>query len=484
MEKFHQRKKRTHRQRTTSTLLLMTATLAAAAVLTNVPGVDAGTGSSSSSSSSSSSGGGGGGVVSQLYNKYGNGAGYIVFHFFLLLGNSQALERRLQDMQASGQLFSLCQYIPRDPSVCVRTTSSQDLPETVIIVTYLNTACCQPGTAVNGSWGSWGSWGSCSVSCGDGTRTRTRACDRPPPSRGGQQCVGAGSESSHCRLPACASHRTDCGAYKPRGKIVGGQQSVPGRYPWIAMLLHNGELQCGCVVVDHYHVLTAAHCLRGEVLNNQLNSNSFEVLAGQFRRSFDETLDHGAQRRFVVSGLRHPDFNTKYYLNDIAVLRLSSPLEFHSNVSQVCLPSARDVPPSRCTVAGWGALAYFQGVPEALMEVDLMTYNHTQCEAVFQRTTPIYNISSYLSPGVLCAANGTSGGMDSCRGDSGSGLMCVQSDSSGGGLYYALFGLVSSGFGCGERGEPAFYAYIPYYLSWIRTAISSLQGATRAAWGG
>ena len=55
----------------------------------------------------------------------------------------------------------------------------------------------------NGNWGEWGSYGSCSVSCGDGTKSRTRSCSNPTPFGGGSDCSGSSSESVSCNNGAC-----------------------------------------------------------------------------------------------------------------------------------------------------------------------------------------------------------------------------------------------------------------------------------------
>ncbi|XP_078658305.1 angiopoietin-1 receptor-like [Branchiostoma floridae x Branchiostoma belcheri] len=57
---------------------------------------------------------------------------------------------------------------------------------------------------VDGGWSPWTNWSPCSVSCGKGTRTRTRTCDNPSPAYGGQDCEGAARETQTCPdQPAC-----------------------------------------------------------------------------------------------------------------------------------------------------------------------------------------------------------------------------------------------------------------------------------------
>nr|XP_040053970.1 complement component 7b [Gasterosteus aculeatus aculeatus] len=60
---------------------------------------------------------------------------------------------------------------------------------------------CERGTAIgeqpgviHGSWSCWSLWGSCS----QGQRSRTRSCNNPAPSRGGQHCSGLQLEQKPC----------------------------------------------------------------------------------------------------------------------------------------------------------------------------------------------------------------------------------------------------------------------------------------------
>ncbi|BFZ25593.1 hypothetical protein BsWGS_28632 [Bradybaena similaris] len=58
--------------------------------------------------------------------------------------------------------------------------------------------CSDSGLSVNGNWGSWQAWTSCSASCGAGFRSRRRACDSPRPGPCGRPCVGSESQTDAC----------------------------------------------------------------------------------------------------------------------------------------------------------------------------------------------------------------------------------------------------------------------------------------------
>ena len=62
---------------------------------------------------------------------------------------------------------------------------------------------------VNGNWGSWTAWGSCKVTCGTGSKSRSRVCDNPAPEHGGADCVGDEEEQEGCILEPCAGRITN-----------------------------------------------------------------------------------------------------------------------------------------------------------------------------------------------------------------------------------------------------------------------------------
>ncbi|XP_073667498.1 hemicentin-1 isoform X2 [Paramisgurnus dabryanus] len=66
--------------------------------------------------------------------------------------------------------------------------------------------CNERNCPVDGKWSSWVSWGACSVSCGGGSRQRTRMCANPTPQHGGRQCEGNGIHIDFCNNEPCPIH--------------------------------------------------------------------------------------------------------------------------------------------------------------------------------------------------------------------------------------------------------------------------------------
>ncbi|XP_027318206.1 hemicentin-1 isoform X4 [Anas platyrhynchos] len=56
---------------------------------------------------------------------------------------------------------------------------------------------------VDGEWSSWLPWGPCSETCGKGTQTRLRLCNNPPPSHDGSYCEGSDAQMQVCNKKRC-----------------------------------------------------------------------------------------------------------------------------------------------------------------------------------------------------------------------------------------------------------------------------------------
>ncbi|XP_068828902.1 LOW QUALITY PROTEIN: SCO-spondin-like [Capricornis sumatraensis] len=80
--------------------------------------------------------------------------------------------------------------------------------------------CLLPECDRAGGWGPWGPWSSCSRSCGGGLRSRSRACDQPPPQGLGDYCEGPRAQGAACQALPCPV--TNCTA------IEGAEYSACG----------------------------------------------------------------------------------------------------------------------------------------------------------------------------------------------------------------------------------------------------------------
>ena len=60
---------------------------------------------------------------------------------------------------------------------------------------------------VNGKWSEWSIWSGCSVTCGEGLRSRSRTCE--PPQFGGKDCEGSPTAREVCLKSACIGKYID-----------------------------------------------------------------------------------------------------------------------------------------------------------------------------------------------------------------------------------------------------------------------------------
>lgn len=60
---------------------------------------------------------------------------------------------------------------------------------------------------------------------------------------------------------SCGIKNGDSKFKDDQGKIVGGQNTQPQEWPWIAVLFNGPRQFCGGSLIDENHILTAAHCV-------------------------------------------------------------------------------------------------------------------------------------------------------------------------------------------------------------------------------
>ncbi|XP_060648956.1 serine protease 7 [Drosophila nasuta] len=288
------------------------------------------------------------------------------------------------------------------------------------------------------------------------TTTTARTVIQPSPtSANGDRGQG---ESLLPRPPAC-------GPNSFLDRIYNGNDTALDEFPWMALLEYTNkrgqrELNCGGSLINNRYILTAAHCVTGQISVEvgQLTT----VRLGEYDISKEiDCVRNVCNRPVLEIGVEevivHPQYNAddNNRHHDIALIRLNQQVELNEYIIPVCLPlvSTRAAinTNDKLTVSGWGRtlLARQSNIKQ---RIELPVADQDYCKTKFA-TKRISVISSQLCVGGEYIR-------DSCDGDSGGPLMRYT------GAWY-LEGVVSFGNRCGLEGWPGVYTRVTDYIDWI-----------------
>merc|ERR1712045_423016 len=235
-------------------------------------------------------------------------------------------------------------------------------------------------------------------------------------------------------------------------RIVGGQ-AASSPIPWQVSLRQcnsGGCHYCGGTVLDSKTILTAAHCQ---------DSTSHYIMVGAVNRNDGQNV--------AVANVINSNWNQQTMDNNIAILKLSTPLTLGGDVQAICLPSDNFAPAvgTPCWVSGWGTLqSGANSLPQQLQWVSVPVVSQASCNNAY---------SNGITANMICAGLST-GGKDSCQGDSGGPFVCMENGNP------VITGVVSFGIGCALADYPGVYARVTQYLPWIQANMEGGSGSPPA----
>ncbi|KIE26618.1 serine protease [Streptomyces sp. MUSC 125] len=232
------------------------------------------------------------------------------------------------------------------------------------------------------------------------------------------------------------------------GVVVGGFPIDVSGAPWTVALASRDRFGgtragqfCGGVAVTRTAVLTAAHCLAGEVLGAPPNRvRDLRVIAGR-----TDLLSGEGEEIAVRDAWVNPGYDAATNSGDFAVLTLAEPLPESTVVAMAGAGDPSYRPGTQALVSGWGDTTGGGAYARRLHAARVRVLPDDLCV----RAYPGGPDGTYRADTMLCAGE-PAGGPDACQGDSGGPLVA------GG----RLIGLVSWGSGCGRSGSPGVYTRI------------------------
>lgn len=220
----------------------------------------------------------------------------------------------------------------------------------------------------------------------------------------------------------------------PQSRVVGGDSAKVGQFPYIVSVRAYSSHICGGTILNKDTILTAAHCVP------QKDVEYLTIVAGS------PYLEYYGTKYQVKSIKTHEEYNKENFQNDIAILKVTEPIEFNDNVQPIPLEETMDDQERDVILCGWGRLLTEGVTAKQLHWINLKTLSTKKCS------------DKHNSPEVveseICTF--TKAGEGACYGDSGGPLVANGKQ----------VGIASWGRPCG-KGFPDVYTRVSSFFDWI-----------------
>lgn len=299
-----------------------------------------------------------------------------------------------------------------------------------------------------------------------------------------KEAEGGQQAQSHTNFTSSQTSGTDYSGYSPQcgrqqvayrePRIVGGNSTYEGEFPWAVSIQRHGNHHCGGVIVAHRWILTAAHCVRSQLVGNLAVRTGGHTLT----RSINSINSHLEKDFAVEQIIMHDDFSrydnlTSSHMKssattnnaDIALLRLKQDIHWNELAWPVCFPNrdGGNFSGHDAIAVGWGKLnEKSEEFSNELQKVKLTIIDNKVCQNWFRQAGRDMPIDDRI----ICAGF-RNGGKDACHGDSGGPLLSRLNGQ------YVVVGVVSTGIGCARPLLPGLYSRVSSYIGWIERHINN-----------
>ncbi|XP_069706826.1 serine protease 55-like [Phaenicophaeus curvirostris] len=254
-----------------------------------------------------------------------------------------------------------------------------------------------------------------------------------------------------CLMSLISSIHAECGlrpsyeSFLGTGKrITAGRYAKAGEFPWHVSIQSNRNHICGGTIISALWILTAAHCFE------EVPPDLTVVVGGT-------DLSLPLEEYELDSLILHENFDRMSMQNDIALILLSSPINFSNEKIPICLPFIHDVDTwQNCWVAGWGTTRADAAVPAShvLQKAQMKLIGRDRCLEQMPQVEEDENM--------LCAEL-ERGQKGPCQVDSGGPLVCSYWNT----MRWFQVGIVIWGQDCIEKPNHEIVISVYNYRDWI-----------------
>uniref|UniRef100_A0A3Q3A6Z4 coagulation factor Xa n=1 Tax=Kryptolebias marmoratus TaxID=37003 RepID=A0A3Q3A6Z4_KRYMA len=229
--------------------------------------------------------------------------------------------------------------------------------------------------------------------------------------------------------------------------------------PQALILNEDNQGFCGGTILNEYIILTAAHCMN--------HSDYMSVKLGEF----DTMVNEGREAVHKVDAvIVHYNYKPVTYHNDIALIKLATPITFSSYILPACLPEA-DFAEKVLMRQQEGLVSGFGRIGEGRQASSIL---QRLAVPYVDRQTCMESTNLRITQRMFCAGFDTIA-KDACQGDSGGPHVTRYGDT------YFVTGIVSWGEGCARKGKYGVYTQVSKFVRWIHDGIATLTASEKGS---